>query len=102
MQTAATVFRRYVFCALAVGALVFICFRLVPVNPTTVALLMLLLVLAAAAQWGLPEAIFTSILAVLGLNYFFLPPILQFTIADPENWVALFAFLATAVTVSQL
>ncbi len=63
---------------------------------------MLLLVLAVAAQWGLPEAIFTSILAVLGLNYFFLPPILQFTIADPENWVALFVFLVTAGVASEL
>jgi two-component system sensor histidine kinase KdpD len=85
-----------------VCALIFICFRLVPVNATTVALLMLLLVLAVAAQWGLPEAIFTSVVAVLGLNYFFLPPIRHFTIADPENWVALFVFLVTAVVASEL
>ena len=63
---------------------------------------MLLLVLGAATTWGLAEAIFTSILSVLGFNFFFLPPIGTFTIADPENWVALFVFLVTAVTVSQL
>ena len=39
---------------------------------------------------------------MLGFNFFFLPPVGTFTIADPENWVALFAFLVTAVTVSQL
>lgn len=94
--------RRYAICAAAVCALVAICYKALPVNATTVALLMLLLVLWAATTWGLAEAIFTSILAVLGFNFYFLPPIGTFTIADPENWVALFAFLVTAFTVSQL
>ena len=93
---------RYVASAAGVTALVFVCYRIIAVNATTVSLAMLLLVLAIATSWGLPEAIFTSILSVLGLNYFFLPPIGAFTIADPENWVALFVFLATAITVSQL
>ena len=39
---------------------------------------------------------------MLCLNYFFLPPILSLTIADPQNWVALFAFLVTAITASKL
>ena len=93
---------RYAICAVAVSALVAICFWVLPVNATTVALFMLLLVLLSATTWGLKEAIFTSIVSVLGFNFFFLPPIGTFTIADPENWVALFAFLVTAVTVSQL
>jgi two-component system sensor histidine kinase KdpD len=93
---------QYVSCAAAVCALVAICYRVLPVNATTVALFMLLLVLWAATKWGLAEAIFTSILSVLGFNFFFLPPVGTFTIVDPENWVALFAFLVTAVTVSQL
>lgn len=94
--------RRLTLCAAAVGALIAVCYWILPVNITTVALLMLLLVLAAATTWGLPEAIFTSVISVLGFNFWFLPPIGTFTIADPENWVALFAFLVTAVTVSQL
>ena len=94
--------RRYLLCATAVCALVTICYRVLPVNAATVALLMLLLVLWTSTTWGLAEAIFTSVLSVLGFNFFFLPPIGTFTIADPENWVALFVFLATAVTVSQL
>ena len=36
------------------------------------------------------------------LNFFFLPPVGTLTIADPENWVALFVFLATAIVASQL
>src|ERR1019366_3310272 len=31
-----------------------------------------------------------------------LPPVGTFTIADPQNWVALFAFLATAILAGQL
>jgi two-component system sensor histidine kinase KdpD len=50
----------------------------------------------------LPDAILTSVAAVLAFNYFFLPPLGTFTIADPQNWIALFAFLVTAVTASQL
>jgi two-component system sensor histidine kinase KdpD len=66
------------------------------------ALTMLLLVLGIATKWGLAEAIFTSVLAMLGFNYFFLPPIGTFTIQDAQNWVALCAFLITAVIASQL
>jgi two-component system sensor histidine kinase KdpD len=39
---------------------------------------------------------------MLCYNFFFLPPVGTFTIADPQNWVALFAFLATSLTASQL
>ncbi len=72
------------------------------VNPTTAALTFLLGVLAVSAQWGLRPAIFMAVLATLDFNYYFLPPIGTFTIADPQNWVALFAFLVTAVVASQL
>lgn len=72
------------------------------VNNTTVALTLLLAILGIAAAWGLAEAILASILAVLGFNFFFLPPIGNFTISDRQNWVALLAFLITAVTASQL
>ena len=34
---------------------------------------------------------------MLALNFYFLPPIGTFTIADPQNWVALLAFLVAAV-----
>src|SRR5579863_5593945 len=102
MNNPGAILRRYALCAAAVCALVALCFKVLPANAATVALLMLLLVLGAATTWGLAEAIFTSVLSVLGFNFFFLPPIGTLTIADPENWVALFVFLVTAVTVSQL
>ena len=59
-------------------------------------------VLAVSAAWGLWQAVLVSFVAALAFNFFFLPPLGTFTIADTQNWVALFAFLVTAVVASQL
>jgi len=72
------------------------------VNQTTIALTFLLAILAVSAVWGMVVSVFMSILSVLTINYFFLPPIGTFTIADPQNWVALLAFLVTSIMGSQL
>jgi len=72
------------------------------VNQTTVALSFLLAILAVSAVWGMVVSIFMSVSAMLLFNYYFLPPIGTFTIADPQNWVALFAFLFTSIMGSQL
>src|SRR5215471_10818310 len=93
---------RSAMCALLVSLIVFLYFKYIHVNPTTVALTFLLAILVVAASWGLAYAVATSILAALCFNYFFLPPIGTFTIADTQNWVALFAFLFTAIVASQL
>src|SRR5260370_5565327 len=47
-------------------------------------------------------SIFMSFSAMLLFNYYFLPPIRTFTIADPQNWLALAAFLITSIVGSQL
>jgi two-component system sensor histidine kinase KdpD len=47
-------------------------------------------------------AIVSSVLAVMCFNFFFLPPFHTFAIADPQNWIALFAFFITAIAVGQL
>ncbi len=72
------------------------------VNQTTVALSFLLAILAVSAVWGMVVAIFMSVCAMLLFNFFFLPPVRTFTVADPQNWVALGAFLTTAIVASQL
>ena len=77
-------------------------YAVIPHNPTTVGFAYLLLVLLIASTWGLAEATLASIAATLAFNFFFLPPIGRFTIADPQNWVALFSFLATALIASRL
>ncbi len=76
--------------------------HLLHVNQTTVALSFLLAILAVSAVWGMAVSVFMSLAAVMAFNYFFLPPVGAFTIADPQNWVALFAFLVTSIMGSQL
>src|SRR5581483_2456538 len=97
--------RRIVHFASAVGivaAIVLFYTRLVKLNPTTVALSLLLAVLVVSASWGLTVAVFMSVVAALAFNFFFLPPVGTLTIADTQNWVALIAFLVTAVIASNL
>lgn len=84
------------------AAVVAVCRLLPQINPVTVSLALLLTVLVISASWGLRISVLLSILATLALNYFFLPPVGTLTIADPQNWIALFAFLATAIVASQL
>ena len=77
--------------------------RLLPdISPTTVSLALLLVVLGTATIGRLRVAIVASVAAMLTLNFFFLPPVGTFTIADPQNWIALFAFLVVAVIASNL
>jgi K+-sensing histidine kinase KdpD len=71
-------------------------------NATIASLSYLLVVLVAATVSTLRVAIAVSVAADLFLNYFFLPPLGTFVVADPENWVALFAFLAVSVIASDL
>jgi len=85
-----------------VGAIIFVYYRIVPANNLTVGLTLVLAILGIATWWGFTESIAAAIAGTLGLNYFFLPPVGEFTISDPENWVALAAFLVTAVTASEL
>jgi two-component system, OmpR family, sensor histidine kinase KdpD len=87
---------------LSVAALTYVAFRVIPVNATTVGFFYLVTILLIARHGGLIESIAASFAAAGSFNFFFLPPILKFTIADPQNWVALFAFLATAILVSKL
>jgi len=87
----------------AIDALiVWVFYRGIRVNPTTVGFTFLLAILVIAANWGLHYAVVMAIVATLAYNYFFLPPVLRFTIADPQNWVALAAFLITAILASKL
>lgn len=85
-----------------ITAITFILFRLVPVNATTAGFLYLVAILFIATKGGLVESTVASVAAMLCFNFFFLPPVGTLTIADPQNWVALFAFLATSLTASQL
>ena len=71
-------------------------------NPTIVALSLLTVVLGVAASSTRRLAVATSVAAMLVFNFFFLPPVGTLTIADPQNWVALFVFLAVSLVASNL
>ncbi len=92
---------RYAVVIAAIAVITAVDFRL-HVNPTTVALMFLIAVLFVSAYWGLRYALVLAFGATTTFNFFFLPPIKTFTIADPQNWIALFAFLITALVASNL
>ena len=76
--------------------------RLARAGPTTATLALLLIVLALATVAPLWTAVVASLGAMTALNYFFLPPLGTFEIADPQNLVALVVFLAVSVSASEL
>jgi K+-sensing histidine kinase KdpD len=87
----------------AVGVAVLLLFPFAArINPTTVALALLLVILFIATIFGSRQALGASILAVLCFNFFFLPPFYTFHISDTENWVAFGAFVVTAIVAGQL
>jgi two-component system sensor histidine kinase KdpD len=72
------------------------------VNVTTVALTFLIAVLLTSAYWGLGYALVLAVGAAAAFNFYFLPPIGTFRILHPQDWVAFFAFLTTALVASNL
>jgi K+-sensing histidine kinase KdpD len=93
----------HVLATIAIGVLTTL---LIPlrseINTTTIGFAFLLVVLAVAIIWSSGPALLASVLGMLCYNFFFLPPFYTFTIADPQNWVALTSFFITALAVGQL
>jgi two-component system sensor histidine kinase KdpD len=65
-------------------------------------ILYLFAVLPVAVVWGLAYAVPVSIASMLAFNWFFLPPLYTFSLADSRNWLVLAVFLVTSVVVSEL
>jgi two-component system, OmpR family, sensor histidine kinase KdpD len=88
---------------LAVTAITVVALRAIPqINPTTVGLTLLLVVLGTATLGRLWIATVVAVVATAAYNFFFFPPVGTFAIADPQNWVAVIAFLIAAVIASHL
>jgi two-component system sensor histidine kinase KdpD len=95
--------RQLIVALCAVGLISITYLRWLPVtNATIVALTYLLVVLLVAASSHLWVAVITSCVAMALFNFFFLPPVGTWRIADPENWVALVAFLTVSLVGSRL
>ncbi len=67
---------------------------------TEVALVYLSLVLLTAARFGLLPSLVLSALSMLAFDFFWVPPIYTWDIADPRDWVVLAVLLVVAVVTS--
>lgn len=81
--------------------LIFYLFQLYPRIPN-ISLLYLVVVLALASTRGLFPAILASVMSFLSFDFFLVQPLYTFTIAQLEEWLALFIFLCTAIITGQL
>jgi two-component system, OmpR family, sensor histidine kinase KdpD len=93
---------RTIVCGSIVPSVVLLYTHAFRANTTTIALTFLLAVLVISAYWGFWYAAGLAVLSALAFNFYFLPPTGTLTIADPQNWIALTAFLATAIIAGQL
>jgi two-component system sensor histidine kinase KdpD len=88
--------------ALTIAAITAVYVYVVPAKPATIALSYLVSILFVATGWGIAESTVASLLAFGCFNFFFLQPVGTWTVADRQDWVALLAFLVTAIVASQL
>ncbi len=65
-------------------------------------LVFLTAVVGVAVRYGLLPSLVASVAASLCYNFFFLPPIYTFTIADPTNVAAFFFFIVMSIIVSNV
>src|SRR5476649_341999 len=91
-------------CALATAILaVLTCYGFVfQINSLTIGMLYLLVVVAAASLFGFKQASYTSVVAVLLLDYYFEPPFFSFEVESPAMFVALATFEVTALAIARL
>ena len=62
----------------------------------------LFVVVVVSLAYGIWQGTFVSLLAVSCLNYFFIPPVFSFAVADDRDWIALVSFQVCALMVSRL
>ncbi len=97
--------RDYGLSSLAVAITAGLAWALIAILPQalgSIDLLFLVPVLLSAVSFGLRPALFTAFIAGLTYNFFFLPPLYNFTIADPNNFLSFAVLLLVAVTAGNL
>jgi C4-dicarboxylate-specific signal transduction histidine kinase len=87
--------------SVAIALLTFVCFRL-QVRAGIAALVYLIVVVLLSATDAFVPSVFVSIIAVLCLDYFFIPPILSSRVGNPLDILALVAFLGIAWLITRL
>jgi two-component system sensor histidine kinase KdpD len=86
---------------LAVTTAILIPFR-AELDKAHITLVLLLVVLGAGAQGGRALGIGIGAASFLVFDWFFLAPLHTLVIANPLDWLVLFAFLATSIVAAQL
>jgi two-component system sensor histidine kinase KdpD len=92
----------YPAAVLVVGATIGVLKLFPQLTASSIALLLLLSVFLCASVWQSGPGVLAAILATLGFNYFFLPPLYTFAISDPRNVTALFVFLVSGLLIGRL
>ena len=93
----------FLYATLAVGAALAIGEGLTALTPIpNLSMLFLVAVLLIAVNFGIWPAIYASGMSFLVYNFFFIPPLYTFTIAEPYELLALVIFLVVAVITSAL
>ena len=87
----------------ALAAATGLVYALRPVAPTlSLGVVYTPAVLVVAVLYGMTWAIVASVLAMVGFNFLFLPPVGTLTLTDGRNWTALAVYLVTGVIASEL
>ena len=86
---------------LGIAAVTLVCFPL-HVNLAIPAFLYLLTVVFLSPVSGFTSSAIVSVVAVLCLDYFFTPPILQLDVASPIDAVTLLTYLVTSLIITRL
>ena len=93
----------FFYATLAVAAALAVGEALTKITPIpNLSIVFLLAVLVTAMSFGIWPAIYASALSFLVYNFFFIPPIYTFTVAEPYELLALVIFLVVAVISSAL
>jgi K+-sensing histidine kinase KdpD len=87
--------------SIAVALVTLVGFRL-QARAGIAALLYLIVVVLLSATDAFVPSVFVSIIAVLCLNYFFIPPILSLRVGNPLDILALVAFLGISWLITRL
>jgi two-component system sensor histidine kinase KdpD len=96
-------YKHYVWSFLMVLATTVIGRLLVPLfDLVNIALIFLLPVLISAVFWGRGPSLFASILGVLCFDFFFVPPVLSFTVSDPSHVFVFVVFLLVSLVTGTL
>jgi two-component system sensor histidine kinase KdpD len=71
-------------------------------DSTTAGLVFLVLVVWSATQAGIVLSLYIAALCALSFDYFFLPPYRTLRLAGPQEWVAMFSYVASCLVVGRV